>query len=95
MAHQHTRSDPAAWPKQTVEFAPKRAQWGPDVEVIETTLLLPIDLFQALEATARQHQLTVGQMTRVMIGLCVVSTEFSEIAEHSKSAPTVVQTADQ
>ena len=38
-----------------------------DPDVVETQLLLPIRLFLALESAARQHNLTAGQMARVLI----------------------------
>jgi len=50
-------------------------------EVVETQLLLPTGLFLALEREARRHNMTAGQMARVLIGRALLPPD-------SPDAPT-------
>ena len=50
-------------------------------EVVETQLLLPTRLFIALEREARRHNMTAGQMARVLIARAVLPPD-------SPDAPT-------
>ena len=51
--------EPIRWSASNFESVP---------EVVETQLLLPTRLFLVLEREARRHNMTAGQMARVLIG---------------------------
>ncbi len=54
-----------------------------EVEVVETSILLPIGLFDALKALASEHEMTVGQMTRLMLALGMSPSAQSELSRRA------------
>jgi hypothetical protein len=54
-----------------------------EVEVVETSILLPIELFEALKALASEHEMTLGQMTRLMLAQSMTPSAQSELSRRA------------
>jgi hypothetical protein len=61
-------SDAGSWLRRT------------EVEVVETSILLPIELFDALKTLASEHEMSLGQMTRLMLALGMSPSAQSELS---------------
>ena len=55
----------------------------PTVEVVEVSILLPIELFDALETLASEHEMTLGQMTRLMLALGMSPSALCELSRRA------------
>ena len=64
-------SDASSWLRRT------------EVEVVEISILLPIELFDALETLASEHEMTLGQMTRLMLALGMSPSALCELSRRA------------
>jgi hypothetical protein len=64
-------SDEGSWLRRT------------EVEVVETSILLPIDLFDALKTLASVHEMTLGQMTRLMLAIGMSPSALCELSRRA------------
>ncbi len=54
-----------------------------EVEVVETSILLPIELFDALKSLASGHEMTLGQMTRLMLAVGMSPSALGELSRRA------------
>ena len=69
-------SDEGSWLRRT------------EVEVVETSILLPIELYDALKSLASEHEMTPGQMTRLMIALSLSPAALAELSRRADAIRT-------